>query len=121
MPCISSHQGPLFLKITCNDNDEECTVYKDEVPATPTNNLSHSAAITTTDTHTAMSNGSNGGARNDTDSIVINLDKCNTLSGDIKIEFYTKQKMTRKKKTLFGFWFNTFFESERENDGMSIV
>lgn len=129
-PCISSHQGPLFLKITYIDHDEECIAYKDEVPGPAT--LSHlttphtATSNTTTATvnshthntnaaHNTISNGSNIGIRIESDSIVINLERSTTLSGDIKVEFYTKQTMTRRKKTLFGFWFNTFFESERGN------
>lgn len=125
-PCISSHQGPLFLKITYIDHDEECIAYKDEVPGPAT--LSHlpilqmassNSMTAAVNSHTHNANAahntiSNGSIiRLESDNIVINLERSTTLSGDIKVEFYTKQTMTRRKKTLFSFWFNTFFESER--------
>lgn len=143
LPFISSHQGSVHLKISYVDNDEECVVYKDEVPDTKkmtnSNNSTITAAAaatnqpastTTTNTTTTtnnttaaatnhtdgLSNGSNGGVHSNADGIVITLDKCRTLSGDIKVEFYMKPRISRKK-TLFSFWFNTYFVSERENDG----
>lgn len=141
LPFISSHQGSVHLKISYVDNDEECVVYKDEVPDTRKLTNSHSiaataaaaaaaasSATTTTNqpastTNTAsshpdgLSNGSNGGVHSNTsDGIVITLDSCKALSGDIKVEFYMKPRIQRKK-TLFSFWFNTYFVSERENDG----
>lgn len=76
---------------------------------------SSTTGTTITGTHTDMLNGSSG-VRNCSDGIAIKLDNCKPLSGDIKVEFYTKQMMSRRK-TLFTFWFNTFFESERVNDG----
>lgn len=135
LPFISSHQGSVHLKISCVDNDEECVVYKDEVPDTKkmTNanstvasaaNASATAtnqpASTTTATHTdGLSNGSSATVRNNTDGIVITLDRA--LSGDIKVEFYIKPRISYRKKTLFSFWFNTYFESERETDGKSMA
>ncbi|XP_055298204.1 phosphatidylinositol 3,4,5-trisphosphate 3-phosphatase cnrN [Sitodiplosis mosellana] len=137
LPFISSHQGSVHLKISYVDNDEECVVYKDEVPDTKKNSNSIAAAAaaaatnqpasTTNNTASAataaasshpdgLSNGSNGGVHNNTsDCIVITLDSCKALSGDIKVEFYMKPRISRKK-TLFSFWFNTYFVSEREND-----
>lgn len=188
MPSISSHQGNVHLKISCVKNDEECVVYKNEVPdmkkltnstlasamasthnhpvstntntqntaattATTANTTGTAAAATATAAATAapthstltttatvttipatatnpsdgtkqqmsMSNGAGGGSgsnihSNSTDGIVITLDSCKTLSGDIKVEFYIKSRIQRKK-TLFSFWFNTYFVSDRENDG----
>lgn len=90
-----------------------------------TNNSNNTTTTTNTTTNTTthhkhnndtdVLNGSSG-VRNNSDGIVINLDNCTALSGDIKVEIYTKQMMPRRK-TLFSFWFNTFFESEREKDG----
>ena len=40
--------------------------------------------------------------------LVINMDLCVVLVGDIKIEFYNKSKIGRKER-VFQFWFNTFF------------
>lgn len=131
LPFISSHQGSVHLKISYVDNDEECVVYKDEVPDTKKLTNSTTASMMATASATSnqpasttmmshpdgLSNGSSGGAvRNNTDGIVITLDSCKALSGDIKVEFYMKPRMSRKK-TLFSFWFNTYFVSERENDG----
>lgn len=138
----------MHLKISYVDNDEECVVYKDEVPDTkkmtnsiaaaaaaashqPASTTNHTATSTTTTTAASaaaaaasshpdgLSNGSNGGVHNNAnDGIVITLDSCKALSGDIKVEFYMKPRISRKK-TLFSFWFNTYFVSERENDGKS--
>lgn len=41
-------------------------------------------------------------------SLVIRLDSCTPITGDIKLEFYNKPKLGRKEK-IFQFWFNTFF------------
>lgn len=136
-----SIQGIVHLKISFIENDEECVVYKYDVPdmkmaqrmddGSKHNHQHHNhhynrddgtnhkkpppSSTGTTTTHTDMLNGSSG-MRNGSDGIVINLENCKPLSGDIKVEFYTKQMMSRRK-TLFTFWFNTFFESERVNDG----
>lgn len=72
-------------------NAEECIAYKDEVP------------------DIKKSNTDNGG-------IVIKLDKCKALAGDIKIDFYGKHMMRKKK--LFSFWFNTYFVNEKSDAGM---
>ncbi|XP_031629526.1 putative uncharacterized protein DDB_G0282499 [Contarinia nasturtii] len=143
LPFINSHQGTVHLKISYVDNDEECVVYKNEVPDTkkmtnfnsivaaattnqPASNINTATTATTTTAASVaaaaaashidgLSNGSNGGVHNNTDGIVIILDSCKTLSGDIKVEFYMKPRISRKKP-LFSFWFNTYFVSEREND-----
>uniref|UniRef100_A0A1L8DKY8 Phosphatidylinositol 3,4,5-trisphosphate 3-phosphatase and dual-specificity protein phosphatase PTEN n=1 Tax=Nyssomyia neivai TaxID=330878 RepID=A0A1L8DKY8_9DIPT len=46
--------------------------------------------------------------------IVIKLDCCIPLSGDIQVEFYNKGVI--KKEKLFHFWFNTYFVNE-ETEG----
>lgn len=126
----------MHLKISyIGKDDEECVVYKHEVPDTKksTNSNSNStiaagtgavtnqpASATPVMHHHGLSNGRSGSGggggvhNNTTDGIVITLDK--PLSGDIKVEFYMKTRISRRK-TLFSFWFNTFFESERETDG----
>lgn len=134
---MSSHQGVVHLKISFIENDKECVAHKYDVPDAKiaqrmddvSKNMHHQhhhnhrddntanhkkPPSTTTTTQTDTLNGSSG-VRNCSDGIVIKLDSCKPLSGDIKVEFYTKQMMRRK--TLFTFWFNTFFESERMNDG----
>lgn len=148
LPFINNYQGTVHLKISYVDNDEECVVYKNEVPdtkkltnlnsiaaaaaaaaatnqpASTTNTTSSTTIMTTTNMAATaaashpdgLSNGSNGGVHHNSDGIVITLDSCKTLSGDIKVEFYMKPRISRKK-TLFSFWFNTYFVSERENDG----
>lgn len=136
LPFMSSHQGIVHLKISFIDNGEECVAYKYDVPDIKTAQRMDDGSkkmddgvkksLTMTHTDISMSNGSNGGGggggggvgvrNNSSDGIVIKLDSCKPLSGDIKVEFYTKQMMPRRKP-LFSFWFNTFFESERENDG----
>lgn len=51
------------------------------------------------------------------DGIVIKLDSSKgTLAGDIKVEYSTRQHVIGKKK-LFSFWFNTFFECGKGNEG----
>lgn len=55
--------------------------------------------------------------------LVIGLDRCIALAGDIKVEFYCKAKVMRKRSTLFRFWFNTFFVNQLhagkcENNGI---
>lgn len=131
LPFISSHQGSVHLKISYIDSEnEECVVYKQEVPDTKKSTNSTITAGATTNQpalataathHHGFSNGKGGSGgvgvqNNTTDGIVITLDKA--LSGDIKVEFYMKQRIPRRK-TLFSFWFNTYFVSERENDGKS--
>lgn len=137
-----SIQGIVHLKISFIENDEECVAYKYDVPDVKLaqrmddvskNNHHHQhhhpnhpnhhnrddgtnhKKSSPSTIHTDILNGSSG-VRNCSDGIVIKLDNCKPLSGDIKVEFYTKQMMSRRK-TLFTFWFNTFFESERVNDG----
>lgn len=46
--------------------------------------------------------------------LVIPLDRCIALVGDIKVEFYSKAKLMRKKSTLFRFWFNTYFVNKEQ-------
>lgn len=41
-------------------------------------------------------------------NLVISMDLCLVLNGDIKVEFYSKSKIGRKER-VFQFWFNTFF------------
>lgn len=138
-----SIQGIVHLKISFIENDQECVAHKYDVPDVKmaqrmddvsknnhhqhhhqnqhhhrddgTNNKKPPPPSSITTTHMDMLNGSSG-VRNCSDGIVIKLDNCKPLSGDIKVEFYTKPMMSRRK-TLFTFWFNTFFESERVNDG----
>lgn len=40
--------------------------------------------------------------------LVITMDLCSVLWGDVKVEFYIKSKIGRKER-VFQFWFNTFF------------
>lgn len=101
--------------------------------ATAPTTTHHSAAstipATAANSSDGLSNGSSSGgggssggsgssihSNSNADGIVITLDSCKTLSGDIKVEFYIKSRIQRNK-TLFSFWFNTYFVSERENDG----
>ncbi|KAK5641947.1 hypothetical protein RI129_010494 [Pyrocoelia pectoralis] len=44
-------------------------------------------------------------------SLVINLDCCMPITGDVKLEFYNKPKLGRKER-IFQFWFNTFFVNQ---------
>ncbi|KAF5278194.1 hypothetical protein FQA39_LY18382 [Lamprigera yunnana] len=44
-------------------------------------------------------------------SVIINLDCCMPITGDIKLEFYSKPKLGRKER-IFQFWFNTFFVNQ---------
>lgn len=133
----------MHFKISYVDNNEEIVAYKAEVPdmkkmtnstlvattnvqspataqTTAANQTTTSTTTTTTSTtHTTeISNGSATNARHHSnkDGIVIKLDSCRSLSGDIKVEFYTKHMMSRRK-TLFSFWFNTYFISEKQHDG----
>lgn len=78
--------------------EKESLVYKDEVPDSKKSN--------------SMEGASGGG----NSSIVIKLDRCKTICGDIKIEFYSKNMMRNRKK-LFSFWFNTYFVSEKSGAG----
>lgn len=53
-------------------------------------------------------------------NLVIGLDCCTPLVGDVKIELYTKAKIRKEK--LVQFWFNTFFvcdERECDTNGFS--
>ncbi|XP_044253630.1 phosphatidylinositol 3,4,5-trisphosphate 3-phosphatase and dual-specificity protein phosphatase PTEN isoform X1 [Tribolium madens] len=47
--------------------------------------------------------------------LVITMDLCLVLNGDIKIEFYNKSKIGRKER-VFQFWFNTFFVINQDDD-----
>uniref|UniRef100_A0A1Y1NIW4 Phosphatidylinositol 3,4,5-trisphosphate 3-phosphatase and dual-specificity protein phosphatase PTEN n=1 Tax=Photinus pyralis TaxID=7054 RepID=A0A1Y1NIW4_PHOPY len=51
-------------------------------------------------------------------NLVINLDCCMPITGDIKLEFYNKPKLGRKEK-IFQFWFNTFFVDEELSESNS--
>lgn len=79
----------MHFKISYVKNAEEYPAYKDEVPDLKKSNT-------------------DGG-------IVIKIDKCKALAGDIKIEFYGKHMMRKKK--LFSFWFNTYFVNEKCDAG----
>lgn len=45
--------------------------------------------------------------RKESSNVVISLDFCLPLSGDIKMEFFQRSKL--RKVLQFRFWFNTFF------------
>lgn len=59
-------------------------------------------------------------ASNAAGNLVIGLDRCIALAGDIKVEFYNKPKVMRKKNILFRFWFNTYFVNDLQK-GKSVA
>lgn len=102
LPLLNSHQGTVHFKISYIFNDKECLACKDEVPdSKKSNNL----------------DGTGGMGGNTNNGIVIKVDRCKALAGDIKIEFYSKN-MVRNRKKLFSFWFNTYFVSDKGSTGM---
>nr|XP_012218969.1 PREDICTED: phosphatidylinositol 3,4,5-trisphosphate 3-phosphatase and dual-specificity protein phosphatase PTEN isoform X2 [Linepithema humile] len=52
--------------------------------------------------------------RKGTSSISISLRHTVALTGDIRVDFYSRPKMKRQEK-MFHFWFNTFFVREKTN------
>lgn len=89
----------MHFRISYVIDEKECLACKDEVPdSKKSNNME----------------GAGGGGGNS--SIVIKVDRCKTICGDIKIEFYGKNMMRNRKK-LFSFWFNTYFVSEKTGVG----
>lgn len=113
LPSLSSHQGTVHLKISYVDNERrECVAYKEEVPDTKRTNADSNGSV-----GVGSGGGGNSGSGNN-DGIIIKLDGCRSLAGDIKIEYYAKQHVMGKKK-LFSFWFNTHFVSEKgSSEGM---
>ncbi|GAB0097333.1 Pten [Sergentomyia squamirostris] len=86
-PLLNSHQGSVFFSIT-NGSGEK--LHRDSV----------------SDVKRSQGNGDG--------QIVIKLDRCIPLTGDIQVEFYSKGVI--KKEKLFHFWFNTYFVNE-ETEG----
>lgn len=87
-PLLNNHQGPMHFSISyVNADSKECNIYTSEVPDVKKS--------TNSDGH-----------------LVIGLDRCIALAGDIKVDFYCKAKVTRKKNILFRFWFNTYFVNQ---------
>lgn len=52
--------------------------------------------------------------------MILPIQRCIALTGDIKVEFFNKPKMKRKEK-MFHFWFNTFFVREEVEDLESCI
>lgn len=83
-PLLKDHQGPMHFSISYANVTDPKDIYTAEVP------------------DVKKSTNSEG-------QLVIGLDRCIALAGDIKVEFYCKAKVMRKKSILFRFWFNTYF------------
>ncbi|XP_059618412.1 phosphatidylinositol 3,4,5-trisphosphate 3-phosphatase and dual-specificity protein phosphatase PTEN isoform X1 [Phlebotomus argentipes] len=86
-PLLNSHQGSLYFSISDGKGRK---LHRDSV----------------SDVKRSQGNGDG--------QIVIKLDRCIPLSGDIQVEFYNKGVI--KKEKLFHFWFNTYFVNE-ETEG----
>lgn len=115
----------MHFKISYVFNDKECLACKDEVPDSKKSNSTDGAGGGVT-SGGGVGGGSGGigvggiggGVGSGTGGIVIKVDRCKALAGDIKIEFYGKNMMRNRKK-LFSFWFNTYFVSEKSGTGES--
>lgn len=92
----NNHQGTVHFSISYVFDTKECCVYSSEVPD--------------------VKKSSNAAG-----NLVIGLDRCIALAGDIKVEFYNKPKVMRKKNILFRFWFNTYFVNDLQKGMASLV
>lgn len=86
-PLLNNHPGTVHFSISYVSDTDECFLHTSEVPDMKT-------------------------ACNEAGNLVIRLDRCIALVGDIKVEFYNKPKVMRKKNILLRFWFNTYFVNE---------
>lgn len=112
----------MHFKISYVFNDKECLACKDEVPDSKKSNSTDGAGggVTSGGSGIGIGGIGSGGVGSGTGGIVIKIDRCKALAGDIKIEFYGKNMMRNRKK-LFSFWFNTYFVSEKSGTGEPIL
>lgn len=86
MPLLNNHQGTGYYGISYVSDGKEYKVFTSDIKKT----------------------------YNSDGNLVITLDRCIALAGDVKVEFFTKNIITKEK--LFHFWFNTYFVSDEANN-----